>query len=118
MMTNEHRYCARYPTDLEVHIKYRKRRFISAKGTNLSSHGMFLQVRNLTLPVGTTVDLELDALGREWLIPAVVVHRDATGIGVMFRELQAELFQGLPQLPEQLACQSAQVASPMRQISA
>ncbi|NEV63679.1 PilZ domain-containing protein [Thiorhodococcus minor] len=117
-MTIEHRYCARYPTELEVHISYRKRRFISAKGTNLSNHGMFLQVRNLTLPTGTMVDLELHALGRGWLIPAVVVHRGATGIGVMFRELQAELFQGLPQFPEQPAFPSAQVVSSMRQISA
>lgn len=103
MMTIEHRYCARYSIELEVHILYRKRRFICAKGTNLSNRGMFLEVRNLTLPTGTMIELELFALGRDWLIPCIVVHRDAFGVGVMFRELQPELFQCLPQSAERSA---------------
>jgi hypothetical protein len=52
-------------------------------------------VQALTLPTGTPIELELSCLGREWLIPAVVIHGDNAGIGVMFREPQTELFQGL-----------------------
>lgn len=45
--------------------------------------------------MGTHIELELSCLGRNWRIPAVVIHGDNTGIGVMFREPQPELFQGL-----------------------
>ncbi|NEX20994.1 PilZ domain-containing protein [Thiorhodococcus mannitoliphagus] len=103
MTTIERRYSARYPIKLAVYIRYRKRRFFCATGANLSSQGMFLEVRNVMLPTGTMVELELRALGRDWLIPAVVAHRDAAGIGVMFRELQSELSHGLSQLIEESA---------------
>jgi hypothetical protein len=47
------------------------------------------------LPVGTPIELEFSALGRAWLVPAVVVHGDNAGIGVMFRERQPELYEAL-----------------------
>ncbi|WP_200334766.1 PilZ domain-containing protein [Thiocystis violacea] len=109
-MTIEHRYCARYPIALDVHIQYRKRRFYGAKGTNLSTQGMFLEVRNLTLPTGTMIELELHALGRDWLIPAIVIHRSRSGIGAMFRDPQPELFLALPQLAHQRARQPTRIA--------
>jgi hypothetical protein len=93
----ERRYCARHRFDLPVYIRYRKRRFLGARGRDLSDRGMFLRVRALTLPVGTPVELEFRALGRGWLVPAVVIHGDNAGIGVMFRDTQAELFKGLVQ---------------------
>jgi hypothetical protein len=94
-MTIERRYCARHPIDLPVSIRYRKRRFICARGCNLSDQGMFLEVRNLTLPTGVLVELELECLGTEWLIPAIVIHHRGSGIGVMFRDRQPVLYQGL-----------------------
>jgi hypothetical protein len=97
-MTVERRYRARHPIDLNVYIRYRKRRFICACARNLSDEGMFLEVQNLTLPSGTMVELELQCLGRDWLVPAIVVHHLGTGIGVMFREPQVELFGALTQL--------------------
>jgi hypothetical protein len=90
-MSIEHRYRARRSSDIEVQIQYRNRRFRSAKGRNLSDQGMYLEVSNLTLPTGTMVVLELRDMDQDWRIPAIVVHQDSTGIGVMFRETYPEV---------------------------
>jgi hypothetical protein len=102
-MTVERRYSARHPIDLPVYIRYRKRRFIRAHACDLSNQGMFLEVRNLTLPDGTQIELELECLGKDWLIPSIVVHHRGAGIGVMFLEPQPDLYRGVTQ------------AEPMRQ---
>jgi len=91
-MTVERRYSNRHPVDFEVEIRYRRRRFPSGRALNLSQEGIFLETRNLTLPRGTMLDLEIRRWGREWLIPAIVVHGNSRGVGLMFREVQAELF--------------------------
>ncbi|MBK1717283.1 PilZ domain-containing protein [Thiocystis violacea] len=86
-MTTEHHPHALDPMEMEVQIQYRKRRFFSARGRSLSDRGMYLEVRNLTLPIGTTVVLEMRETGREWFfIPAVVIHQDRSGIAVRFRD--------------------------------
>lgn len=94
-MTVERRYSTRYAVDLQVHIVYRRRRFFNARARNLSEQGMYLDVRAITLPTGTLIELELDCLGQAWRIPAVVVHHQARGVGVMFRDPQPELYRGL-----------------------
>lgn len=94
-MTVERRYSTRYAVDLQVHIVYRRRRFFNAQGRNLSEQGMYLDVRAITLPTGTLIELELECLGQEWRVPAIVVHHQVNGIGVMFRDPQPELYRGL-----------------------
>jgi hypothetical protein len=96
-MMAERRYSARHPIDLKVQILYHGRRFLGAQGRNLSNQGMYLEVRNVTLPTGTLIELELECLGREWLLEAVVTHRcrAGVGVGVMFREPQPVIYQGL-----------------------
>lgn len=94
-MNKERRYGARHPIRLPVYIRYGRRPFLGAHALDLSEGGMYLSVQSLTLPAGTPIELELSCLGRDWLIAAVVVHGDNTGIGVMFREPQPALFQGL-----------------------
>ncbi|TVQ94366.1 MAG: PilZ domain-containing protein [Chromatiaceae bacterium] len=93
----ERRYSARHPLHLPVYIRYHRRPFLGAQAQDLSVGGMFLRVRALTLPIGTPVELEFDGLGRRWLLPAIVVHGNPHGIGVMFREPQPALFRGLVQ---------------------
>ncbi len=56
---------------------------------------MCLDVRAVTIPAGTLIELEFEYLGKEWLIPAVVVHHDASEVRVMFRDPQPELDQAL-----------------------
>jgi hypothetical protein len=92
-MTVERRYCARCPVNFPVQIRYRKRRFLGGKARDLSADGLYLEVRNLTLPSGTLVELELDLQGKQWLVAAVVVHHHGNGVGVMFRDHQPELFR-------------------------
>jgi hypothetical protein len=92
-MSVERRYSARHPVDFEVRIRFRRRRFLSARARDLSAEGLYLDVRNLTLPCGILIELELSHRGRDWLIPAVVIHASGSGIGLMFRNLQPELFR-------------------------
>lgn len=92
-MSIEHRYRARRSSDIQVQIQYRNRRFRSARGRNLSDQGMYLEVSNLTLPTGTLVVLEVRDMDRDWRIPAIVVHQDSNGIGVMFRDIHPEFLQ-------------------------
>jgi hypothetical protein len=94
-MTAERRYSARHPIALRVQILYGRRQFYTARARDLSIQGMSLTVQNLTLPPGTLVELEMDCLGREWLVEALVVYRHGSGLGVMFREPQPVLYQGL-----------------------
>jgi hypothetical protein len=97
LMTAERRYSARHPVDLKVEVLYGRRRFNGARARNLSNQGMLLSLPKVTLPPGTPVTLELSCLGREWLIAAVVIHRGLEGVGVMFREPQPALYQGVIQ---------------------
>ena len=94
-MTAERRYCARHPLDLPVYIRYRKRPFLTAKARNVSASGMCLSVKALTLPAGTPIELEFRALGKRWLLPAIVTHSDNSSIGVMLQSQQSALFQEL-----------------------
>jgi hypothetical protein len=94
-MSPERRYSARRSVDLCVHIRYRGRRLHCAIARNLSVDGMYLDVRSITLPNGTLVELELEIEGKELLVPAIVVHHSGSGVGVMFRSSQPELFESL-----------------------
>jgi hypothetical protein len=94
-LEQERRFSARHPIDLPVYIRYWRRPFLAARAVEMSASGMTLAVQSLTLPIGTPIELEFSALGRAWLVPAVVVHGDNAGIGVMFRERQPELYEAL-----------------------
>lgn len=110
-MNEKRDYAARHCPQVPVYIRYGRRPFLGACARDLSVSGMFLSVQSLTLPTGTLIELELSCLGRDWLIPAVVVGGDNTGIGVMFREPQAELFRGLMQATDMLPPVTAAAAA-------
>ena len=86
---------ARHRAGFPVQIRYGKRRLHSALGHDLSTRGVYLELRAVTLPEGTPVELEIDALGRQWLVEAVVTQTDGGGIKVSFVEPQAQLAAGL-----------------------
>jgi len=92
MFAERHR-SASHQVELEVVLRYRQRRFPVARARDLSPEGIFVRTTNLTLPVGTLVDLELDRWGRRWLIPAVVIDGDRRGVELMFRTPQPELYR-------------------------
>ena len=100
-MTRERRYSNRHPVDFDLDIRCRGRRFPSAHARNISREGIHVETHQITLPRGTMVELEIRLWGREWLIPAIVVHGDRHGVGLMFREAQSELYERLIRaLPE------------------
>ena len=92
-MTVERRLSVRHPVEFDVTMRYRQRRFPVARARDLSPDGIYLQTAKLTLPTGTLIEIELDRWGRQWLIPAMVVHGDAQGFGLMFRRPQPELYR-------------------------
>lgn len=101
-MPGEKRYCARHPLELPVYIRYHKRPFLTATARNVSTGGLFLSVKALTLPTGTPIELEFRCLGKRWLLSALVIHGDNSGIGVMFKSPQPELFHELIQQADAL----------------
>lgn len=102
-MLGERRYCARHQLELlPVYIRYHKRPFLTATARNVSAGGLFLSVKALTLPTGTPIELEFRCLGKRWLLPALVIHGDNSGIGVMFTSPQSELFHDLIQQADAL----------------
>ncbi|MGE5152663.1 MAG: PilZ domain-containing protein [Bdellovibrio bacteriovorus] len=96
MLADRH-HGARHPLGLPVQVLYGRRRVCGARVRSLSIQGMALTLRNLTLPPGTLVELELGGLGRAWLVEAVVVHSAGSEAGLLFRKPQPELYQGLLQ---------------------
>ncbi|AUB80332.1 PilZ domain-containing protein [Candidatus Thiodictyon syntrophicum] len=102
----------RHPIDIEVQILYHGRRFFTARGRSLSTQGMYLNVRNLTLPVGTRVELEMECVGKPWRLEAAVVHRSPAGVGVKFREVQPELDLGLDRALDAMLTQLEPLMSP------
>ncbi|MEA3641123.1 MAG: PilZ domain-containing protein [Lamprobacter sp.] len=95
LMLGERRFYARQGLDLPVYIRYHKRPFRTATARSVSENGMLLSVKSLTLPAGTAIELELHALGKRWLLPAIVIHGDNSGIAVMFGAPQNDLFNEL-----------------------
>jgi len=96
-MNPERSLCARHPVGFAVQIRYGRRRLHSARGLEPSIHGLYLELRAITLPEGTPVELEIDAPGRQWLVPAVVTCRDRRGIAVRFVDPQPALASDLAQ---------------------
>jgi hypothetical protein len=94
-MNPEHRSCSGHPVGFQVQIRYGRRRLHSARGCDPSSDGVYIEVRAVTLPDGTPVELEIEAGGRHWVVQAVVAHRDVCGIVARFLDPQPELVADL-----------------------
>ena len=96
-MRQEYRHSERHPIDINVQIQFHGRRFFSARGRSMSDREMDLDVHNVTLPVGTQVELAMDCQGKDWQLEAVVVHHNPVGVRVRFLEAQPELRSNLMQ---------------------
>ena len=103
-MRQEYWYSEQHPIDINVQIQFHGRRFFSARGRSLSDREMDLDVHNVTLPVGTQVELAMDCRGKDWQLEAVVVHHNPVGVRVRFLEAQPELtsilIQAEPLMPQ------------------
>lgn len=90
-MAVERRFSTRHPEEFEVCMRYRQRWFPVARACDLSSEGIYVRTANLTLPIGTAVEIEIDRWGRQWLVSAIVAHGDTDGVGLRFQTPQPEL---------------------------
>lgn len=101
-MSIERRYHQRNPHSLAVQIAWRGRRFFAASRDH-SSDGMYLSADHVTIPPGNMVELEFSFDGVEWQLPALVIHNNRGGIGVMFRRPQPQFtrpcYEQAPTLP-------------------
>jgi len=109
-MSLEHRYSARHPVHFAVDLIYRGRRLPTARACDIALEGMRVAVTGITLPTGTPVELAFRRWGREWLIPAVVVHMGGGSVGLMFREPQAVLYHNELDAPRPAPVQPPPVA--------
>lgn len=94
-MIAERHLRASHPLNLTVQVLYGRRRFCSASVRSLSVKGMSISLRNLTLPAGTLVELEVDVPGLDWRGQAVVARSVGAEVNVLFREPQPELLKAL-----------------------
>ncbi|WPL17991.1 hypothetical protein Thiowin_03039 [Thiorhodovibrio winogradskyi] len=85
--------------DLPVFIRYRKRRFQGASLRALSQDEIEVRVQALTLPPGTSVELEFLHSGRQWRLPAQVARGSSGDIGLRLKDPLPELLHKAPQLP-------------------
>lgn len=65
-----------------VFIRYRKRRFQGARLRMLSGDEIEIHVQALTLPPGTSVEVEFLRDGRQWRLPARVARCTEREIGL------------------------------------
>jgi len=105
-MAIEKRYENRIPVSGDVYIRYRRGRVFQAKAVDCSANGMCLSTRNLSLPKGSLVELEIVIDGNSWHAKGVVVHAEIECLGIMFTKPQPVLYDvallrsRMPQAPD------------------
>lgn len=94
----EHRYSERIDLPLPVEVNYKDHPPMDAQVQNLSREGMFIQSHSQALTPGSLVYLTFhlpSSAATAFRIPAMVVHRQQTGIGVMFQTIPDQLEEAL-----------------------
>ena len=98
-MQSERRWSSRKPLILNVALYYDRIGLLPCQTRDISTEGMFIQTRHVTLAEGIAVDAVLTGLGRtpahHLHLPAriVRVHRD--GVGLRFNNFDIDTYQFL-----------------------
>ncbi len=92
-MAVEKRYGRRVPIRADVYIHYRRQRIFHARAVNCSANGICLSAKNLSLPKGMLVELDIVHGGNTWPVKGVIVHTAVNEVGIMFRTPQPVLFE-------------------------
>ncbi|MEJ1398696.1 MAG: PilZ domain-containing protein, partial [Candidatus Sedimenticola sp. (ex Thyasira tokunagai)] len=90
VMEKERRKSQRISTDIELQLIYRERSFFFIAG-DISSEGINIKSKSLTIPPGNLVDLILPVGEHEWQISGLVIHGSKGNTGIQFRMSQPEL---------------------------
>lgn len=94
----EHRYSERIAVTLPVDVYYQGNPPINAQVRNLAREGMFIDLAGETLPRGCLLRLVFkipDQDTQAFRVPAMVIHNNHGGIGVMFQIIPARLEKAL-----------------------
>ncbi len=78
----EHRLGVRRHISCDVLLRTCHGATLHGEAGDVSSDGMFVKTGPLRVEPGTPLELEISTTGER--LPALAIHRNATGIGVMF----------------------------------
>lgn len=81
------------PLNLDIDIRYRNLRPFPARARRIWINGIALEVRGVTLPAGTAVELHFDVEGRPYQLPAVVAESRPGTLILHFDTPQRDLWQ-------------------------
>lgn len=91
----EHRLSERRPITLDVLIFHQGLPIGRGRTRNIGREGMFIETKKKDFPEGTVLDMELDIdtdKGEQRIrLPALVIHRNREGMGLMFLTLVLEI---------------------------
>lgn len=91
----EHRLSERRPMTLDVLIFHQGLPMGRGRTRNIGREGMFIETEITDFPEGTTLDVEVDVdtgQGEQRVrLPALVIHRNDEGIGLMFLTFVPEI---------------------------
>lgn len=92
-MSSDLRSAGRAVVSFPLELRHRGPRAVRCRACNISLEGMLLQTDEISLTVGTRVELRISVEQQVWKIPAVVLHNYGDTMGVMFRHRQPDLYR-------------------------
>ncbi len=90
-MIVEKRFHTRLDTHIESHILYRGRH-ITATTKDITPYGALLSTDRLSVPNGMLLKLSIEIDGRNEVVSGLVIWSRQQKIGIMFQQLQYDLF--------------------------
>ncbi|MDH5632846.1 MAG: PilZ domain-containing protein [Gammaproteobacteria bacterium] len=104
-MNTERRWTPRFPISVNISIYYSGLGLISAKTSNLSQRGAYVETGHIRLRLGSHVELILpvstDPQGNHQRLGARIARIDNRGIGLAFRDAPSEDTESLHRLLSQ-----------------
>ena len=98
----EHRWNRRVDTDMEVLVYHETVPVARACAENISLDGMFIRSQPLHFPNKTSLEVEVELTrhgqAQRYRIPALVVHSEAGGAGLMFQRVNTSVMDVLEEL--------------------
>ncbi|RLJ18893.1 hypothetical protein DJ030_10965 [bacterium endosymbiont of Escarpia laminata] len=92
-MQKKTRGTERHVAAFQVELRYKTGGCIPALIKNISPEGVHMEIKAATEGIGAELDLAFTLEGENWRVPAVVIHSNPTGMGVMFRSPEHRLFR-------------------------
>ncbi|MBL3600725.1 MAG: hypothetical protein JMN25_12810 [gamma proteobacterium endosymbiont of Lamellibrachia anaximandri] len=92
-MQKKTRVTERHVAAFQVELRYKTGGCVPALIRNISPEGVHMEIETVPEGIGSELDLAFTLEGENWRVPAVVIHSNPTGMGVMFRSPKHRLFR-------------------------